>query len=134
VIHVHSGCTSPIFSASFNLKGRICCVAPTPWSKFGLTRNFSSMGLQLCSSSRHMAKYLEQITKQSHRERDSTKTLTKNSRKIGHNSDESVGPNKLKFCLALDFGHTMPHTKFQFNMDARSLVSVTTIRFVFSVH
>ena len=95
----------PISSASFNLKG--CnLVCGSRWPKSTLTRNFSPIGPVVPEIWPNMWK-----NSQKKREKEKVLKMTKNSRKNGHYS-KSTGPNQLKFCLAIDFGHRVPQTKF----------------------
>ena len=94
-----------ISSASFNLKG--CnLVCGSRWPKSTLTRNFSPIGPVVPEIWPNMWK-----NSQKKREKEKVLKMTKNSRKNGHYS-KSTGPNQLKFCLAIDFGHRVPQTKF----------------------
>ena len=59
-----------------------------------------------------MAKYVEKITKKE-RERKSPQNDQKIQGKMARTQKLPVQINVLKFCLVVNFGHRVKHTKFQ---------------------
>ena len=80
----------------------------TLWPKTNLTENFSPIGAVVPEI--WPAKYVLKNVKK--REKEEVLKMIKKSRKNSHYS-KTTGPNQLKFCLAIGFGHRMSPTKFQ---------------------